>query len=829
MAEIEIEMPDGTVLAFPDTMSQEDMQAAAQGYWAQNSEAQPVEETPVVDAPATLDPAIAAGIAETYGAKPTQSGVQIPEAMLAQPKHGGPRAIDAFADRGFTVAVAQVGDGVVLRDPSSGALVFSSPGRNITDQNLVEKMLAERDMGAVQQSDAELTLDMNPLQAAGGAAANYVSGVPLVGSYIDEAMGAIGGPNANANVDAMRDTYATARPKRALALQLGGAATGTAAALAATPANAVLGGGSTAAQIARGIGFGGATGAIEGAVYGAGLGEQGSRMDNAQSGGAWGGTLGAGIGAVIPFAGATTRAAFNASAGRKARAAARELGLEQDAARMLSEAIDADSTTISRNLAQAGQGATLANAGPTTRVILDAVTNAPGKGAAIARAGIGEVIENASGRFRQTLDAVLGPVQGPRATMAEIMRESATPRKEAYDAAFAAPIDYASEAGYKIEAAMRRVDPTDMQAAVREANAQMRDLGIENAQIRATISDAGEVVFDKMPDVRQANALKMGLDTIAENSKNPISGIMTPQGVRASRQARALRDAVGEAVPVYKEALKLGGDAIAERNAVDLGRTMLRRGFTREQMAEALEGMDATDLARVRQGLRSNIDDTMANVKKGLGQSDSDAKEVLQQLRDLTADATRTKVLSVLGPDEGAQLVAMLDEAEQAFSLGVKPGSPTAQRTQVDNAIREMVPTGIADEVVDKGVIGTVSSIAGRAAKAGGQTPEQGMAEIRAHLARTLTETGDVQGKVAKLRDFGELGEATQRGAVTSKNVGQGVALGTLPPLATLTRPEANNRKAILRKLAEKGYTSQDINEIMMGGPSAIDRALGVN
>lgn len=840
--ETEITMPDGTILAFPSTMSDADMKAAAANYWSQ----QQVGAQPTPDAPAQAPPPPAASRAPATArlspdlndmvqeavaptpemSAPMQGGVEIPAALLEPTRHGGPRSIDAYGALGFTEAVRAVGDGVVLRNPQSGALVFTSPGRNISNQDQVEAMLSDGDMGMVERDDARLTLSMpeNAAQRRGGLAANFLTGLPFVGSYVDEGFGSVFGDAANERVDAMRDTYATAHPRNAIAAQVGGAL--STAPLAAANAPRVLGAGSLLSKVGRGLGFGTALGATEGAIYGAGQGEEGSRLDNAQNGALWGGGFGGGIGATIPALGGLGRTLYNAAAGRRAREAARELGMQQDVAGLVADRVRADAPYAAGNIAQAGESAALGNLGPSTRGLLDAVANAPGQSAAIARQGVETIVDGATTRFNQTLDDVLGAPQGPRATMREIMQESATPRREAYEAAFSSPINYASDAGRSIEAAMRRVDPTDLQAAVREANAQMRDLGIDNMQIRATISDAGEVVFDQMPDVRQINALKIGLDTIAENSKNPF-GVMSPQGVRAASQARALRDALGEAVPAYRDALRLGGDAIAERNAVELGRNMLRPQFTREQMAEALEGLGEGELQRVRQGLRSQIDDTMANVRRGLTRTDSDPQSVLAPLRQLTAPAAREKVASILGADEAARLFSMLDEAEQAFSMRIVAGSQTAPRLQTEQALRELVPNGLSSQIVEGGLMGPVKAAAARVAQAGGQTQEQAMDEIRAYLARTLTETGDVAPRVQQLNDFADLGDRMQRGRVAAERSAQQVGTATLPVAAAVgTRPEPQNRAAVLRRLAEAGYEAQEIVQIMHGGPAAIEQAL---
>ena len=778
---------------------------------------QAAEQAPTAPETARMSPELAASLGAGGQGRPDES-VAVPDAMS--------RSASRAAQAGFSEVVAQVGNegGVVFRNPETGTLAYLSEGRSISDQSLIQEMLDDGDMSAHTREGARATLNMNPGAEAAGLAGNVISGLPFVGSYVDEAFGAVQGEEKGDRVAEAIELYRQAHPVGSTVAQIGGALATAPIAIANAPR--VLGAGSTLSKVGRGLAAGAALGGAEGAIYGAGQGEDGSRIDNAATNGIFGAAFGGGIGAAIPAAGTIGRTIYNTLAGRKARQAARDLGMRPVVAGLVADRVAADAPYMASNIARAGESATLGNLGSSTRGLLDAVANAPGQSAAIARQGVEEIVEGASGRFTQTLDDVLGAPQGPRSTMREIMQESATPRREAYDAAFASPINYAEGAGRNIEAAIARVDPTDLQAAVREANAQMRDLGVGNQQIRATISDAGDVVFDQMPDVRQINALKIGLDTIAENSKNPF-GVMSPQGVRASSQARALRDALGDAVPAYRDALRLGGDAIAERNAVELGRNMLRPQFTREQMSEALEGLGEPELLRVRQGLRSQVDDAMANVRRGLTRTDSDPQSVLAPLRQLTAPAAREKVASILGPDEATRLFSMLDEAEQAFSMRIVVGSQTAPRLQTEQALRELVPGGIADDVIDKGALGAVSSVAGRVARSGGQTQEQAMDELRTYLARTLTETGDVGQRAQQLTDYADLGQRMQAGREVAERTSQQVATGASLPVAMGgNRPDPNNRPAILRRLAEAGYEPSEIVEIIQRGPQAVEQAL---
>ena len=819
MAGTEITMPDGMVLAFPEGTPQEDMQRVTRDYWAKHGEGQ--AEQQAAPETARLSPELAASLGVGSDPEPQPQvapGVRIPDSMT-----GG---VQRAASAGFTEALAQVGneDGVIFKNPQTGALAYLSPGRSISDQAVIQEMLDDRDMSAHAREDARTTLDMNPRAGAMGVASNLAAGLPFVGSWVDEAFGAVQGDDKRDRINEARELYETAHPGRATTAKIAGAL--TTAPVSVFGANTVLGTGGLVSKALRGGLAGLGLGASEGAIYGAGLGEEGSRVDNAKTGGLWGGGFGAGIGLAVPVAGTLARTLYDAAAGRKAREAARALNMREDVARLVGDRVRSDAPYSARKITAGGDSAILGNLGPSTRGLLDAVGNAPGEAAAITRSAADDIVDGARSRFTQTLDDVLGPVHGPRALQDEIMKGSSAARREAYDAAFSKAIDYSADSGRNIEGVLSRIEPNILRQAVDEANAEMRDLMISNQQIRATISDAGEVVFDTMPDVRQLNAIKMALDDIAESSKDSITGRLTKQGARAASQARDLRNAIGEAVPDYRAALAIGGDTIAERSAVDLGRNMLRTTVTREDFANSIARLDDAQLARVKQGLRGQIDDVLARVRRGTDFDEGEARELTAALRNLNSPEARQKVSMLLGDDAG-RVFSALDEAGQAMQTRIVAGSPTAPRQQNARAIEELLPSGPMRVLETEGPAAAANSLAANIARSGGNTKAEAAAELNAYIARILTETGDTSSRASALSDFADLGERAAAGRVVSEGAGQGVAAATLPSFASATtRPEASNTQAQLRRLSELGYSPTQIVEILKGGDSAIREAL---
>ena len=658
-----------------------------------------------------------------------------------------------------------------------------------------------------------------------GLYGNILRGLPGAGSWVDEGLGKIEGAlggDGEAMAQRARDSqdaFEIAYPKTAVGAQLSGAALTLPYAAANAPR--VVGGGSLLSKILRGGLVGANLGALEGFAYGAGEGQEGSRLDNAGVGAGDGAMIGGLLGLASPGGGALARTIYNSVSGRKARAAARELGMRQDIAGFVADRVAADAPYAARNISLAGDSAALGNLGPSTRGLLDAVANAPGRPSAIARKSVDDIVEGASGRFTQAFDEALGTTpRGPITLQKGIMDASREARGSTYDLAFSKPINYASEAGKRLDDLLSRVDKREIDVA----EGLMRKEGEISQQLKATFDDAGRVTYEKKPDVKQ-------IDYITRSLKN-ASGFgagLGPDEARVSKGlASKIRTTLDEIVPEYKQARAAGADAIDQRDAVTLGRDMLKKkSITREDVALELEGMGDAENRFVRQGLRSYIDDTMADVRRGLTRSDIDSQSVIAPLRNMTSQSAREKVESVLGPEEASRLFTMLDEAEQAFAMRINVGSQTSARQQNEKAIRELVPDGLADEVVDKGIIGTASSMAAKAAKSGGQTKEQAMEEIRTELARTLTETGDVATRAQQFSDFADLGDRMKAGRSWAEKRGQQVAFGVLSPGGlNITRPEVNNRAAVFRRLADAGYGPREIARIVESGPQAIEQAL---
>lgn len=539
-----------------------------------------------------------------------------------------------------------------------------------------------------------------------------VEGVPFIGSYADEAMGAVGsgleavglapagtGQQMTNVVRQTSEAYQRQNPVASTALQIGGGiAASIPAAIAAAPsvvaaAPAALGG-----RVLAGIGAGALAGGTEGAVSGYGRGQGDNRMATAAQDGLLGAAFGGLVGGAAPAIGAGIKSIVERFKGRDVTAIAKTLNISPDAARAVKFAVENDDFDAARAaLKAAGADAMLADAGAGGARMLDTATKSSGAAARIAADAIEPRAVGARGKLEVILDSVLGPYDGIKSAAKGIASRTSAVRKMAYDRAYAQPIDYSTgAAGEAILNVLDRIPPKTVGAAIAEANDAMRAAGIKNMQILADVADDGSVIFREMPNVRQVDEIKKALGTIAADQVDQF-GRPNAAGIRAGKLATDLRDALSAAVPGYGTAVKLGGDKIAEDRALELGKGLLTGNVSREAVGDFVAGNPSREaLSAAKQGLRTFIDDTLASVKRTVADPNTDAREAVKLIKDMSSRANMEKVTAVLGDKSAARLFKTLDEATAAIELRstISRNSDTYGRTAMDRAVRDIVEIG---------------------------------------------------------------------------------------------------------------------------------------
>lgn len=531
-----------------------------------------------------------------------------------------------------------------------------------------------------------------------GAVGNFLTGGMFVGEGIDEVAGQVGGPIARETARQSVQQFRENRPVAATAAQLTGGVL-SALPFAGPGARAVSALPGVLPKAAAAVGGGAVAGGLEGASQGYLSGTTPEdRRERAVTGGVIGSGLGAGAGTVGLGLGALGKAAAQRIKRLDLDVIADEFGVDRKAAQIIKRALVNDDLDAAQEaLQRAGDDAMLADAGRGTASLLDAAAQTGGAPLRVAREAVNARARAAQPKIVGVLDDVLGDPTGRRAAATAIRQRTARARQQAYDAAYGAAIDYADDAGRQIESVLERVAPRTMRSAINEANDAMRDAGVRNMQIMAEIADDGSVTFREMPNVQQLDYLKRALDDIARKGTDPATGQMEDAARRAANQAKSLRDAVAEAVPEYRRALKIGGDTIAERDALEMGRRLMSEHITVEDVAETVRGASDAQKKAIRQGLRQDLEKRMGAVRATMTDNAVDARQAVKATLDTSSENVRKKLMLALGPDYNKFSKGM-DQASAALELRAAMAANSA------TAIRKSIQKGI-DEVMEPNAV----------------------------------------------------------------------------------------------------------------------------
>lgn len=554
-------------------------------------------------------------------------------------------------------------------------------------------------------------------------------------------------------------------------------------------------GGLTLMNGGKGLWAKAALGAGEGAAYGglSGAGHAGSLADvpmNVGAGVALGGLFGGLAPAVTNVASKALSPVVKKGQSLARRAlhenpTAKQAGLSPNTYRTLRETVQADMQGGTNRLAAAGDDAMLADAGPGSAGLLDAVGQVPG-GRQIAQTNVGNRVTEASKRVTSALDDALGKPGESSSRALRVHGDKTNPLSLIYKRAYSKPIDYSSETGRRIEGLVKGRVP---KAAIDAANSLMRVKGETSKQIMAKVADDGSVVFETMPDVRQLDYITRGLNEVSDvaNGKGKLGGT-TPLGQAYSSLSREIRIALKEAVPEYKDALNVAADAIRTVKAREAGKIVLSPRMTREELSEVLSDMGGAELRKVSEGVRMHIDDTMANVKRAMTDTNMDAREAAKALGDLSGRANREKLTALLGPEKAQRLFGEIDQADKAFQLraSMAQNSKTAPRQLFNDQNKAQAEDGIINQLRMGKPVASAQSLA---RKVMGRTPQHMDAlasKNAAEIAEALTgPRGENMKKLAALlmkkepKGIEQVAKAMKLDPEVAKTLMRGLAIKT--------------------------------------------------
>lgn len=509
---------------------------------------------------------------------------------------------------------------------------------------------------------------------------------------------------------------------------------------------------------ATGLGTGGAMGAAYG--FGSTDGGLAERGQGALVGGAVGGVTGV----AAPYLAEAGGAAYGGIRNMLARnTAAGEMGVEPAAASILRQITGADQSlgpAGRQGMDAAGVEAMLLDAGPNGQQAADYLMRKPGEAARTVSDALTDRAGRDAGELQNALNLYLGDPQGVATMRRNIGSVTEAERSAAYRAAYDTPIDYSTDNGRALqEMIANRVD----QADITKANALMRADGVPpSKQILAQVAEDGSVTYQRLPDVEQIDYITRALNDKAQPGVNGNAfGGMTNEARIFSGLSRNIRDATKEAAPAYRTALETAADPIRRSKATQLGYDMLGTGMPRDEAAMAMQGMTAPEKEAVALGVRSRIDENLANVSRAVSTGRSDeVSGALRAMRDLTRDGNRQKVAMAIGDEDAALLFEEVDRIFISLQREAmrRTGSQTAGRQFMDQVFDPYVnPTGIGATLAQ----GKPLNAGQRVIQAlTGQTPDNLAArgdEIGQQVARALVSQGpELAGNLGSLTRFND-------------------------------------------------------------------------
>lgn len=444
------------------------------------------------------------------------------------------------------------------------------------------------------------------------------------------------------------------------------------------------------------------TGAGMGALYGFGSTEGG--LPERGAGALVGGTVGGVTGAAAPYVVNAGTGIYSGVRNALARnSVAADLGIDPAAAALLREITTGDQSLGPQGAAAmgaAGNEAMLLDAGPNAQQAADYLMRRPGQAAGIVSEALEARAGRDAGELQNALNLYLGDPQGLATMRRNIATASAPERQAAYQAAYDAPIDYASERGRALQDIItNRVDQADINAA----NALMRAEGVgPSQQILAQIADDGTVTYQRLPNIQQIDYITRALnDRAASNAGLGAMGGQTNQGRIYGGLSSDLRGAARDAVPEYATALETAADPIRRSQATQTGYDLLNSNLPRDEAAMTIQNMTGPEREAVALGIRSRIDENLANVSRAVttGRED-EVNQALRAMRDLTKPANRTKVALAIGEADADLLFEEVDRIFISLQREAlrQTGSQTAGRQFMDSLFQpHLNPTGAWD------------------------------------------------------------------------------------------------------------------------------------
>jgi hypothetical protein len=322
-------------------------------------------------------------------------------------------------------------------------------------------------------------------------------------------------------------------------------------------------------------------------------------------------------------------------------------------------------------------------AGPNTQSLAGQIARTPGPGRAPARQFLeerqlgsdpfsapGGGIPSQGERISERIGQMLGDRR--LADTAEgIIEKRAKQSEPLYRAAYGKQIDYDSPAGRDLKALLERV-PNDAKA---KANSILRieDKGGRQLIWNETPDANGNYKVVAVPNMRQWDYIKRGLDTAIEGARDPATGRLSTYGNAVAGLKREMVGALDSANPAYAGARKVFAGHSDMLDALNAGRDIWGRNVSRETVERQMKALSPGEQEMFRLGAANALREQLANAGDGANKVRTafGSQAVREKMRAIAPDTKSMEALTTFLKNEQAMFET------RARALG---GSPTAER-----------------------------------------------------------------------------------------------------------------------------------------------------
>lgn len=590
------------------------------------------------------------------------------------PKAGGPQLVPVDHDP-FAKGV--------------GAIDFSAPDDQVRAAigKLPEK---ERAAALNQWGDAYVARERAGQsdigKAVGDQFRNVARGVPILGSYLDEANA---GFNSAMSPDIKYDEALAYQHAKDRATDKDSGWAGTAAkvtgglgGLASLPyglAMRLIGG--TSGPLAARIMAGGAAGAVTGGIQGFGDGEGG--LENRGHEMLKGAGVGGAFGAAAPVIGSALGTARTYLADRLQGIPQALQGYARGAVDNIASAVGSDRQAGTlRDVRKLGPEGMVLDAGPETLAHAEAIASRPGPGRPEIIGAVTQRGQGAAGRITDDVNTALGPQRDTPTMLLGMKKQRSLDANALYGEVRNDPNAEAiwgpALQDLTSRPSVKRAIDTVGEIAAEQGNK------VTNPFIKGP---NGELTLPEgvKPNFKFWDHVKQGID--AQINADPRNGNL----IATKNELLKILD---EMLPSYAGARQRYSTQSAVMDAVEEGKTAFKKGTDPNEMKLTLNGMSEPERLGYKLGGRQNV----ANIMGEAADPESEAR------RAFRSPYARQRLGLVAG-EEGATRLANRLDTEGVFQEaenGIRGGSPTARR----QAFKELYPAPGAE----RGKIGNLDT-----------------------------------------------------------------------------------------------------------------------